>query len=134
MPGQFEGFRVKARESLLAAQSERNANRFDPALALAYYAAYQIGIAVFVSENMKPPRNHQSTWMAIDTWVVAEGRSDLKGVVGQMYGYRKVAQYQRKRHSNGDAQWAISKATEVLDCLSQRLDRLSAPPAGGVRP
>lgn len=131
MPGRFEGFRVKARESLRAAEAEFAANRFDPAIALAYYACYQVGIAAIVHEDRSPPRRHHLAWPTVDRWLMLEQRPDLVGIIGQMYGMRREAQYERRRHSRADARVTIERAREVLDCLSQRLDRLHDTPTKG---
>ena len=54
----WDAFRLKANQSLLGAESEFAAGRFNTAIALAYYACYQMGIAAQVFDGEKPVESH----------------------------------------------------------------------------
>ena len=51
-PEQFPPYYAKAAESWAAARAEFNALRFNAAVALAYYACFQLGLAAHIGDGL----------------------------------------------------------------------------------
>ena len=118
---------AKAQEHWVAAQAELQANRFETATALAYYACFELGLAAHLYDGLPPDNgtkySHGLIWKTADRWMDAIGRRELRGAVQQLYGARTTAQYKEKCHSRGECEVTINKARDVVDTLSPRLKR-----------
>jgi uncharacterized protein (UPF0332 family) len=94
---QYEPYERKAAQSLAGAQSELAAGRYDNAVALAYYACFQMAVAVMTMEGEPVDRrsgfSHGFAIDSIDRVVAQAGQHGLIGKAREVYMGRLNAQY-----------------------------------------
>jgi hypothetical protein len=119
---------VKALQHRDGAQSELEAGRHNTAVALAYYACFELALAAHLQDGEPPDRgaqySHPLIWKTADRWLEGLGRPELVGRLQGLFLNRVDAQYKDFIHSRLECEVILNYAKDVLEALSGRLRTL----------
>jgi hypothetical protein len=118
----------KALQHWEGAQSELQAGRYDTAIALAYYACFELALSAHLQDGGPPDRgsqySHPLIWRTADRWLDDLGRPELVGRLQGLFLNRVDAQYKDLLHAKLECEVILDNARDVLDALSGRLRTL----------
>ena len=123
----------KSLEALEGANAEFAAGRYNNAVALAYYHAFQLGVAARIADGQTPVRGrwrHGNTADELDKLLKSWGLSKLIGRLRDLAGERVRAQYKPPGTYRGDAEETIMRAKELGARIIDNLDLTDEEEAG----
>lgn len=123
------GFLIKARQSLIGAQSEIASGRYDNGANRAYYACFQAAIAALEWAGMRPPGRSdmwshtyvQSAFVGILINRRKKFPAPLRGVLAKNQAIRDAADYQSDSVSPIQAIRAVERAEQFVSAIEHVL-------------
>jgi uncharacterized protein (UPF0332 family) len=117
-----DAFLIRARESLLGADSEFVNGRYSNVANRAYYACFQSAIAALVLADIRPP-GRQDEWGHEFVQSQFEGvligrrkqySSDLRSIIPELRSLRHQGDYRRRSVTRSQASRALNRATQFV--------------------